>query len=202
MRDLRKRGRARCNAHTVAKLRQMLQSDEIQLDLLIAVVACPQIERRACHLVNERDGHAEPRTIHRLDIPPTGLARIEPQMLEGRRLKVREFVLVLFAAPCTDHAAERPQSETGPALQRTSGAIAAGGFVENGNLRRAAAERASILGRPPPSLPATSVPPGHLRPSQRPPSLPATSVPPGHLRPSQRPPSLPARTEASAHHCA
>src|SRR5438093_13638240 len=107
--------------------------------------ACPQTGRGTRHFVDQWDGEPKSRAIHAFQVMAAGGARVDSQMIEGGRLEVRQLPLVLFAAPRAQHAAERPHREARPALQRTAGAVTTGRTVEDGELRRAAAERTAVL---------------------------------------------------------
>src|SRR5262245_17925718 len=61
---------------------RLLQSNQIQLNLLIPAILRPQVERCACHLIDQRDGKTETRQIDALQIVTAALACVDAEMLE------------------------------------------------------------------------------------------------------------------------
>jgi hypothetical protein len=60
------------------------QSNKIHLNLLISTIARPQVERSACHLINERNSNAEASEINTLQVMTTCVARVDAQVLPLR----------------------------------------------------------------------------------------------------------------------
>src|SRR5262249_15859661 len=79
-------------------LRRGSEPDEIELNLNVFTIAGPQIERRRRDLVGERHGDAKARQIDALHVVAARIARVDPHVIEGVRLKISELPLVFFAA--------------------------------------------------------------------------------------------------------
>jgi hypothetical protein len=61
-----------------------LQAYQIQFNFFVAVLARPDVERRARDLVDERHGDAEPCQIDRLEIAAARVTGVDAQMIQGR----------------------------------------------------------------------------------------------------------------------
>src|SRR5512144_3027661 len=85
--------------------------EQVQLDLLVAVVSRPEIERGRRGFVHERCGQAEPRQIDGLRIAMTDIARVDPQVIVFRRVEVLRPALVLLTAMRALHSIEAPRRE-------------------------------------------------------------------------------------------
>src|SRR5262245_66516804 len=84
------------------------EAHQVQLDLLVAAPARPDVQRRGGDFVDEGDGRTEAREIDRLRVVPAGLADIDPHVVERWRIVVRKPSLVLLPASRAEDAAERP----------------------------------------------------------------------------------------------
>src|SRR5207248_2798306 len=140
--DSRAQARILNSEFPILNLQWPSQSDQVQLDLRVAVFARPDVERRARDFVDERHGEPEPREVDAFQIVTAGVAGVDTKMIEIGGVEVSELAFVFFAAADAQHAADRPFGEAGRALQRAPAAgrerlVAA---VKHGELRRAAAE--------------------------------------------------------------
>src|SRR6266536_200682 len=68
-------GRQRCDRDTS-------EAQQIQLDLLVAVLEGPHVERRSSDLVHERNRQAESADVHAFQIAATTVAGIDSHVLE------------------------------------------------------------------------------------------------------------------------
>src|SRR5438093_12190640 len=69
------------------------EPEQVQLDLLVPMVARPQIERRPRHFIDQRHGESQPRQVDALDVSAAGFAAVNPQMIEVGRLKLAEVTV-------------------------------------------------------------------------------------------------------------
>src|SRR5690348_640037 len=111
--------------------RNTSESDEVQLDLLIVVIARPQVERRAGDLVHDGDGDAQAGEIDRLEIVFAGVTGVDTKMIERGRTVVAQAMFVFFPASRAPDARERPPGETRRALQSATAAVGFAGAFEN-----------------------------------------------------------------------
>src|ERR671912_2273789 len=119
------------------------KTDEVQLDLRVAVLARPHVQRRRRDFVHQRDGEAEPRQVNSLDVMQAGVAGFDSDVLELRRLKITELRRSLLAAVSTDDTPERPGGEARRADQAPPPAFRPRlGGLKEADLRLAPAERA------------------------------------------------------------
>src|SRR5256885_2252389 len=127
-------------------LRFTSEADEIQLNLLVSVLACPQIEWRSSDFVHQRHGQTKSSEIDTLQVAMTALACVEAQVLECGRLEVPEPSFVLFAAVRTQDAPEGPLREAHCAQEQTTAAFGRGcaGRLENRHLRSPSATRTAV----------------------------------------------------------
>src|SRR5213594_3615883 len=94
--DSRAQARILNSEFPILNLQWPSQSDQVQLDLRVAVFARPDVERRARDFVDERHGDTEPRQIDAFQVMLTGVARVDAKVIERGRVEVRELPLVLF----------------------------------------------------------------------------------------------------------
>src|SRR5687767_7888042 len=127
--------------------RSTSEPDQIQFDFLIAVVARPQIQWSAGHLVHERDRIALASQINRLQIMPARVTRVDTKMIERRGMKVAETMFVFLATLGAPNASERPRGEAGRANELSAAAVGPTSAHQDRKLRSASAERADALAR-------------------------------------------------------
>ena len=72
------------------------------------MLARPHVERGARHFVDKGHGKTELAEIDAFQIMPTGVAGVDAQVLELRRLEVAEMSLVFLSAGWAQHTTERP----------------------------------------------------------------------------------------------
>src|ERR1700730_2325043 len=89
-----------------------LHSEKIVVQLGVAVLARPEIERSGGKFVDDRFGAAVLCQIDSLDIGFAGLATFHANVVEVAGSVDRELLVVLFAAPRTHDAAKLPLGET------------------------------------------------------------------------------------------
>src|SRR5712691_4983285 len=104
------------------------------------MLARPEIQRRARHLVHQWNGDTELGEVDGLHVAMARLARVHPNVLQIGCVEIREFSLVLFAARWAEHASKRPRRQATRAHERSTPAIACDWCrrLEEGELRRAA----------------------------------------------------------------
>ena len=101
-----------------------LQTEEVQFDLLVTMLARPCIKRGRSDFVHQRHGKAEPAQVDVLEVVMAAVTGVHSDMIERRRLEVRELALVILAAVWADDTAKRPGCQTTRALQPPAAAIA------------------------------------------------------------------------------
>src|SRR3954469_13949982 len=116
------------------------ESDEVQLDFLIAVLHGPEIERPTRNFIHERNGEAEAGAIDGLQIMFARITRVDPQVVKRRRLKVPETTFVLFATIRTQDAPKGPRRQARPTQELAAPAVGVSPALQDGQLRCAAAE--------------------------------------------------------------
>lgn len=92
-----------------------LQSDEVQLNLLIPAFRGPEIEGGGRDIIDERNGETEPRQIDSFDVAIASLTRLNSHVRINFGLKVPEFERTLLTARGTNNAPELPRRQTGRA---------------------------------------------------------------------------------------
>src|ERR1043165_4983550 len=121
-------------------------ANQIQLDLRIAMLACPQIQGRGVNFIYHGRSEANASEIDSFEVMLTVVTGFNPHVIELRRMKVSQFCRSLFAATRADHAPKLPGRKTTGANQITVAALSGGLFVlKKTNLRVATAERAETF---------------------------------------------------------
>ena len=101
-----------------------LQTEEVQFDLLVPLLARPCIKSGCRDLVHQRHGEAKSAKVDTLEVATAAVTGVHPDMIERRRLEVRELALVILTAVWADDATKRPGCQTTRALQPPAAAIA------------------------------------------------------------------------------
>lgn len=88
------------------------QSNEVQLDLRVAVFDRPQVQRGSGDFVNHRLGVSCARPVDVLEIAFARFTRLDSHVAERRRVVACELRRFLFSAMRADCAPERPERNT------------------------------------------------------------------------------------------
>src|SRR5437879_5491164 len=125
-------------------LRSGLYTEQVGLQLGVAILLRPEAQRECGKLIDHGDGQAVFGEVHRVDVDLARVASLDAHVLKLAGGVRREFVKPLFATGGTYHSAVVPFGEAERANQRALGSVAL--LAQDADLRFAAANRAD--GRP------------------------------------------------------